>query len=183
MLTMRGWRLLLTIVAMLVLGLLGITGLASDAPFRLNDQPHITIVLLSLTFGLWFAAEWFMFALRCQLLRRRLTLMRELRDERGAIATLWAKRTFRVRVVLQLRGRLRIPFVRISDLLPAGAVRGEGFVHYEGALEPGDGVTLEYTLQSQTIGHLRFEGLRVQIADVHGFFYHTLFVRDGVEYR
>ena len=168
---------------LLVVALLGITGLALDAPFRIADQPHVTLALLGLTFGLWFAAEWLLFTLRCGLLRRRLIFTRELRDNRGMLETLWAKRTFHVRIVLELAGRMRVPLVRVSDLIPSGTKHTNGPAQYEGALAPGQSVELEYSVQSHTIGRIRFEGLRLQIADRHGFFYRTLFLRDGAEFR
>jgi uncharacterized protein (DUF58 family) len=183
MLTSRGWWLLVAILVILALALFGITDLALNRPLRMSNQPNVTAALLGLTLGLWFAAEWLLFAVRWRLLRRALRFTRELHDERGPIDTVWAKRTFRVRLVVQLASRMRIPFVRVVDLLPDGSERTAGAAQFEGALEPEKPVELGYDLRSLAIGRLRFEGLRLQLADPHGLFYGTLFVRDGVEYR
>src|SRR5207244_8281599 len=113
----------------------------------LSELPHATAALLGLTFGLWLATEWLLFTLRYRFLKSRLICTRELTDQRGRIDTLWAKRSFQVRTELRLRFGLRLPLVRISDLLPSGADQTAGEPQYEGPLEPGQPVALEYRLQ------------------------------------
>ncbi len=173
----------MTILAVLALALLGVKGALLDTSFRLSEQPHVTLALMGLTFGLWFAVEWLLFTIRCRRLPRRLRFTRELSDDRGPVETLWAKRTIHVHTVLQLASRLRVPLVRVSDLIPAGARHTSGAAQYEGVLSSGQQLELKYALQSDAIGRLRFEGLRLQMSDRHGLFYRTLFVRDGSEYR
>ena len=57
MLTPRGWWLLLTVLATLVLAELGLSGLSAEQPLYLSELPHTTAALLGLTLGLWLAAE------------------------------------------------------------------------------------------------------------------------------
>src|SRR5262249_13696511 len=47
---------------------------------------------------------------------------------------------------------------------------------------PGGPVEITYTLKAPSAGILRFEGVRVRVAALHGFFYRRVFLRDPVEY-
>ena len=49
-------------------------------------------------------------------------------------------------------------------------------------MRPGVPAVLEYDLRCPVLGVIRFEGVRVRVADLHGFFYHRVFLREGAEY-
>src|SRR5437667_1166792 len=103
MLTSRGWWLLVVVLSLLALGLVGDSS---------------TLTLLTLTLLLWFLAEWLLFALRVRIVVPALHIRRLVADERGAVDTLWAGHTFQVRVEIELRHWLGLPFVRITDRVP-----------------------------------------------------------------
>ena len=49
-------------------------------------------------------------------------------------------------------------------------------------LPAGEPVEIVYTLKTPSPGVLRFEGVKVRVADLHGFFYRRVFLRDPVEF-
>jgi uncharacterized protein (DUF58 family) len=182
MLTPRGWLFLifsalLLAFAMLdwfVLPIVGVTW---------PDYPNTTLELLGLTLTGWFCWEWLVFAFRARLIVRSLQVERALGDKQGRTETLWAHRGVEVRLNLLLPSGLRLPYVRISEQLPFGAELQEGDTHYEGAVEPGEPIELSYRIVCRALGLLRFEGVRVQLADPQGFFYHTTFLPKPDLYR
>src|SRR5437660_12889647 len=103
MLTSRGWWFLLVVLTLLALAVL---------------TSNQGTGLLALTLGLWFLWQWLSFAVRARLVSRRLWVERELHDEHGPVATLWAGRTFQVRVTLRLWGPFDLPYVAVADRVP-----------------------------------------------------------------
>ena len=103
MLTSRGWWLLGVSLLVLFLGL----GIGS---------PMLTLTPLTLI--LWLGGEWIVFALRTPLAVRRLRVVREVRDERGPVATLWAGRTFEVVARLEGGEPPRLPYAAVADRPP-----------------------------------------------------------------
>src|SRR5579884_3243138 len=100
MLTPRGTLFLLVVLGLLVLGLLG-----HQAP----------LPVLALTLLLWFLGQWLLFAVRSRLVAPTLVVEREVFDERGPVETLWAGRTYEVRVRQRLRHTLSLPHVAVAD--------------------------------------------------------------------
>jgi uncharacterized protein (DUF58 family) len=182
MLTARGWSVLvisflLLAVAMLdwiVLPLVGITALR---------YPNTSLELLALTLTGWFWWEWLVFAYRARVVIRKLRLKREILDDHGAIDRLWARQAFQVRLMLVLPSGLRLPYVRLTDQLPQGADYLEGASAFEGALDIGEGIEWTYKLRCTAIGAIRFEGVRIQLADPQGFFYFATFLRGPDIYK
>jgi uncharacterized protein (DUF58 family) len=165
MLTARGWWFLLSAVLLVLVG-------ASLA------LPVLLLVGLALL--TWFGFEWVLFVIRTQ---GRLHVERTVSDERGPVDTLWAGQAFTVRVALHLRGGRRWPFVVADDFLPLGVERLEGETGAEGEVEPGVAVQWQYRIRCPAVGVARFEGVRVQAADLQGFFYHAAFVRSPLVLR
>src|SRR5438132_4051014 len=95
MLTTRGWWFLIVVLCLLAVGIF-------DQPFRTGRGAHWTLILLTLTLLLWFFSEWLLFALRVCLVVPAVRFRRDLHDSRGPVTTLWAGRSFRVIVELQL---------------------------------------------------------------------------------
>ncbi|HVS37061.1 MAG TPA: DUF58 domain-containing protein [Gemmataceae bacterium] len=168
MLTPRAWWFLCVCLLVLLLGLW-------------IGSPALTLTPLTLL--LWFGGEWFVFAVRTPLAVRRLRVVRQVRDERGPVAVLWAGRTFEVVVRLKGDGLLRLPYAAIADRPPfAVSCVGEP-PGADGPVGRGDVLELRFSIRCRGPGLARFEGLRVQIADFQGFFYHVAFVRAVVFYR
>src|SRR5205085_7307274 len=100
MLTARGWWLLLFVLVQVVVSLL------------LSPRGAFFVTVLGLAVLLWFLGEWLLFALRVWRLTTAVTLEREVRDDRSAVDTLWAGRSFEVRVRLRLAGPgLSLPYI------------------------------------------------------------------------
>lgn len=170
MLTWRGWWLFLFVLGMLAVAML-------------QPRPNAGMAVLALTVGLWFAWEWLLFAIRVRLMLRRLRFQRELRDERGPVDTLWSGRTFQVRVTLELPSGLDFPYVLATDRLPFGVEVVQGQTWHEGSIEAGHPVVVNYGMNCEATGLVRFEGLSLQLADPQGFFFHAAFLRGPVVFR
>jgi uncharacterized protein (DUF58 family) len=162
MLTSRGWWLLLTTGAMLVAGTWG---------------PFAPLSLVALTLAAWFAWEWLVFSVRVRTGAPELRFDREVWDERGPVTTLWAGRTFEVRVTLYADRGLGLPHLLAEDAVPFGVEGVGGYHAAEGALLPDRPITLRYRIRCTTAGLARFEGVRVRLADLQGLFYFAAFVR------
>jgi uncharacterized protein (DUF58 family) len=165
MLTGRGWWLVVAAAGVLLVGLVA------------------RLPLLSLTgtaLACWFAWEWLLFAGRVGSIRRRLHVRREVRDDKGPVATLWAGRSFRVQVVVAARG-LRLAHVAIRDLVPFGLEREGGEADTQGPVDDQQSLHLDYRVRCDRPGRVRFEGVRLQTADLQGFFYHAAFLPDPLE--
>src|SRR6516165_50992 len=134
MLTSRAWWFLFLAVATLLAGTIDVQGVALPGSTPLT-LPGLTLrivgltliwlrggstplTLLGLTLLLWFGGAWLIFALRIPLAVRRLRFSREVRDERGPVTTLWAGRSYDVRVRLVGRGPLTLPLVFAADRPP-----------------------------------------------------------------
>jgi uncharacterized protein (DUF58 family) len=174
MLTPRAWWFLLFCVL-----LLGFAAL----PRLLGNPPMAELALLGLTLLSWFVGEWFLFRWRSQFLVRRLVVRREIRNDRGPVDTLWAGRTFQVHVRLQVDSLLGLPHVAVAEWVPFGLERLDGVTLVEGSLRSGSALELSYRVRCPAPGRVRFEGVRVEMADYQGFFYRTVFLRDPWELR
>ena len=117
MLTSRGWWFFLTVLVVLVMSLwTNTTGVS----------------LIALTLQLWFLANWLLFQLRLLAIQGRLRVVRQLADEQGPVQSLWAGRTFHVRVRLCNDGVLGLPYARVQERVPFGVQRIAGAAHVEG---------------------------------------------------
>jgi uncharacterized protein (DUF58 family) len=168
MLTARGFWLFVTAVALIGAGI------------AMASTPA---VLVCLTVLLWFLAHWFLFQWRCRAALGRLAVHRSLTTMRGEVESIWARQRAEVRVVLSCEATVALPFVVMADRVPATARWLRGVTQAEGMLAAGMLLELSYALECPGPGKLRFDGVRVQLADVHGFFYQTHFVRDARHYR
>src|SRR5262249_61332595 len=100
MLTTRGWWFLAISTLVLLLGVLSL---------------NPTLAVLGLTLVIWFTGQALLFAFRTRLLGRHLHVERELRDDRGRVDSLWAGRSFEVRVTVRLESLLTLPHVAVAD--------------------------------------------------------------------
>ena len=168
MLTARGFWFLVAVLALL--GLAVALGSASAA-------------LVCLTLALWFLAQWCLFHWRLRAVERHLSVERSLSTSRGVVDSIWAGHRARVHVVLRCDRSIALPFVVIADRVPAPARWKEGVTQVEGALTCDTPLECAYEIEAPSPGKLHFDGIRVQIADLAGFFYDARFVRDVREYR
>ncbi|HKB40876.1 MAG TPA: DUF58 domain-containing protein, partial [Gemmataceae bacterium] len=167
MLTSRAWWFLSILVGLLIVGML---------------IPQPVLALVSLVLLLWLAWEGLLFNFRARWVARDLVLRRQVRDDRGPVTSLWAGRLFDVRLALRLRGG-SLPHARFEETLPFGLDVASGSPESEGPLSPDAGLTTVYRIRPLHPGRVRFEGVRVQLADLHGLFYRVTFVRSEATFR
>lgn len=168
MLTARGWWMLVLITWLIGLGAL----------VRLQ-----LLLFLGLTLLFWFLLEWGLFTIRSLTACQKVTVTRGVEDERGPVKTLWAGRVFTVRVQLRSQSTIGQPLVEIADWLPFSAKLLSGHTHWTGQLKRGGAVELVYHIRCPNVGRVRFEGVRLCMADFQGFFQHIGFLREPKEYR
>jgi uncharacterized protein (DUF58 family) len=166
MLTRRGWWFFVVVVFVLFLSLW-------------SSTPGISVLALTLT--AWFLAAWLHFQVRTLLVQGRLRTVRQLADDNGPVQSLWAGRTFLVRVRLVNDALLGLPYVRVQERVPFGVQHVQGATHAEGTLDAP--LEIQYRISCQSPGRVRFEGLQVQMADLQGFFYREAFVQATRLYR
>jgi uncharacterized protein (DUF58 family) len=163
MMTARGWWCLVGVVLALLAGVLA-------------NVPALLVTGLALL--LWFGWEWLCFAVRVRTLRQRLRIHREVWDDRGPVSTLWAGRSFTVKVELHLREGARLPWLAIADPVPFGVRHEEGETTADGELRGKSPLAIEYKVHCPLTGLARFEGLRIEMTDLQGFFAFVTFLRD-----
>jgi uncharacterized protein (DUF58 family) len=168
MLTARGFWFLFAGVLVLFIGLFA-------------RQPALT--LMGLSVGLWFGWEWLMFLARLRGVQGRLRVVRQVRDERGPVAALWSGRTFEVRAAVALEGPTSLPYAAVSERIPFGVEAVDGATAAGGPLAEGEPLGVSYRIRCPSVGQVRFEGLRLRLADLQGFFYAVAFVPGVKVYR
>jgi uncharacterized protein (DUF58 family) len=137
---------------------------------------HPVIGFLAFTLLLWFLGQWLVFAVRWRACERRFVVRRELRDERGPVNALWAGHTFAINVELHTPNRTGLAHVAVADWLPFAVEQVSGATTTDGPLRLGRPLRLSYRVRCTAVGPVRFEGVKIQIADLHGFFSHATFV-------
>jgi uncharacterized protein (DUF58 family) len=168
--TPRGWWFVVILFLQIALGA------------ALSNRVGDGIVVVGLTLFAWFLWEWAQFAYRVYVVVPQLTLRRELRDERKAVPILWADGEFDVEVTVGLNGRADLPYAILTDWVPTDGKLVSGTDEAIVVLRADRPATFTYRLHCPVPGAVRFEGVRVRIADRQGFFYHRTLIPDGAEY-
>lgn len=168
MLTARGWWLLAFVLMLLAMGAM------------LARRASPAVLVLGLSIAVWFAWEWLAFSIQARFALRRLRIGRSLSDDHGRATTFWAGRSGFVALSAELNGSIPLAFVKLSDHPPTAASTWAGETFWSGQLTPGVPVEWQYRMHFPNPGSARFEGVRVQVADVQGFFYHETFLREPV---
>lgn len=169
MLTARGGWFLTIVVLMLVIG-------AFVIPYYSVVPAILAVTLLS-----WFAFEWAVFHTRSNAAISRLRVTRHVLQGGREVPMLWAGIGFEVHVAVENPSAIGVPFAILEDRAAVATehVSGSSVVFTE--LRARESVEIIYTLKSPSPGILRFEGVKVRVADVHGFFYRRVFLRDAIE--
>jgi uncharacterized protein (DUF58 family) len=170
MLTPRGWWFLIIVTLLLVMGAFVI--------------PYYTTLpaILALTMLAWFVYEWIQFNFRSNASVSRLKVRRVVLQNGRSTPMLWAGVPFEVSVQVEHEGLIPIGYAVIDDRLPPGADILKGEIDLTTSINSGDPVDVRYTLRCPAPGVLRFEGVKVRVADLHGFFYRRVFLHDPVEF-
>src|SRR5262249_35590263 len=86
-------------------------------------------------------------------------------------------------VVLNVPRYFGFPYVAASDWVPFGVEYVEGDDAKDGPLTADQPLEFRYRVRCPAVGRARFEGVRLRLSDLHGFFYHYAFVRGVQVYR
>lgn len=141
------------------------------------------LTLIGLTLLVWFLGQWLLFQWRLARAGPSLRLIRRLRTSRGEVTSLWARQHAEVRVTLWATVRVALPYLVVSDRIPPLARLHTGSPQIDGSLASGASMELVYEIACPAPGLLRFEGVKVQLADLQGFFTTSLFVREPSTFR
>jgi uncharacterized protein (DUF58 family) len=141
------------------------------------------LTLICLTLLLWFLGQWLIFHLRLRITLRRLSLTRTLRTSRGDVSSIWTRQKAEVAVVVSNSSWLWLPYVVVSERLPALARVKEGPLTIDGALAKDAPLSFSYSLECPAPGWLRFEGVKIELADLQGFFTYATFIADPKAFR
>jgi len=146
--------------------------------------PYYSVVpaIVSLTLLLWFFVEWTLFHLRSNAAVARLKVTRHVLQGGREVPMVWAGLAFEVRVTIENPSLVDIPFAVIEDRPAVATEKVAGSTKRFAVLPPGESIELVYTLKAPSPGVLRFEGVKVRVADLNGFFYQRVFIRDAVEF-
>ncbi len=169
MLTARGWWFLIVLLLMLVIGAF--------------ITPYFSVVpaLVSLTLLAWFVWEWALFHARSNGAVSRLGVTRHVLQGGREVPMVWAGLGFEVRVSIKNPGSFSIPFGVFEDRAAVATEIIAGSKQAFARLEARESLEIVYTLRCPAPGVLRFEGVRVRVADFQGFFYRHVFLRVPVE--
>ncbi len=143
----------------------------------------LQLTLICLTLLLWFLGQWFLFQLRLRMTLQKLKLERTIRTGRRDVASLWARQKAEVVVTLVSDSAFGLPYVVMTERLPALARLKDGPLQCDGSLNRETPLSLTYTIECPAPGWLRFEGVKVELADLQGFFSVATFVADPRAYR
>jgi uncharacterized protein (DUF58 family) len=168
MLTHRGWWCFLIITSVVFL----------SVSFGLG-----TMTVVSLTLLVWFLGNWLWFLVQVRWTARALYVERRLLRHGQAAEVLWAKSSLTVVARLCSRSAVPLPYVIAADRVPLLARLRDGETHADGEVHRSTTVDIEYRIACPSAGRLRFDGLKLLIADLQGFFIAHRFVRDVRTYR
>ncbi len=169
-LTARGWWFLFLVMIQIALGVI------------LSERTGPVVVLIGFILLAWFSYEWLAFQIRAHFALPKLHTRRVLRTARREASIVWAGQQFDVVVAVKLESRVDLPYLTLQDRPPSGCDRISGEDNRSTALSPNEVVEIKYTLSCPVPGEIRFEGVRVQITDLQGFFYRRSFVRQPQTY-
>jgi uncharacterized protein (DUF58 family) len=146
--------------------------------------PNYSVVpaLLGITLFVWFALEWVIFQTRSLAAVSNLRVSRRILQGGREVPMVWAGISIEVRVQIENSGPVSVPFAVLEDRTAVATAHLRGSTRLFTALKAGESVEIVYTLKAPAPGLLRFEGIRVRVADLQGFFYRRVFLRDAVEF-
>lgn len=170
MLTSRGWTFLFFVLLQATIGLL------------ISDRIGPVVAIVAFALLAWFLIEWFIFRVRMQFAIPKLRIQRVIRVEKRVVPIVWSGQVFDVQVELVLDSPFSLPYLVVQDRPPSGCERMDGRDDRTTRLTKDDVASITYTLRCVVPGEIRFEGVRVQIADNQGFFYHRTFLRQPATY-
>lgn len=155
MLTPRGHFLL-------ILGIVG-TGVGV-----FNAQELLALTSLSVLVWLFF--EWVQFRWRADIQLRSLSCERTVNDSQAPTGRFWTLRTVRVSVKIVPKSAMRIPWLRIEDVLPESLECADGRNVVDGHLQGEEPFEFQYTATPLGAGSAILPGVTVRFSDLQGLF-------------
>ena len=165
MLTGRGYWLIATL-------------LFAAAPTILLREIDATRIALAL--WIWFGLAWFLFALRCSLVRKTIHATWSFDDEAVTDRVVWSGRFAKLK--LAITSHFGWPPADVIATIPKpafGSVEGE--LRKLGELTAADGILLEFGFQAFGPAVVRLEGVQLEFSDFCGFFSYRMFLRQPLE--
>jgi uncharacterized protein (DUF58 family) len=159
-----------------------VTGLVLAVGALVVPYYSVAPALVGLTLLLWFAAEWVAFQTRSCAAVSRLAVTRHVLQGGREVPMVWAGLPFEVRVTVRNPSTFDVPFAVVEDRPAVAAEGGRGAARRFVRLPAGGEVEVAYALTAPALGVLRFEGVKVRVADANGFFLRRVFLRAPVEY-
>ncbi len=142
-----------------------------------------TLVAMLLTLLAWFFATWIHFLWVSRHVPSKIQLVRETRTPGGPTHVLWARQPATVRVEVRWTAASTLPYVLAIDKTPPLAKWSDGESWARGALSRAEPLVIEYPIDCPSAGRLRFDGVKLIVTDLQGFFHRTVFVRQRIEVR
>lgn len=142
-----------------------------------------TLAVILLTLVAWFFGTWIHFLCVTRLIPAKFEIVREIRNVGGPTQVLWARQPATVRVEIRWKGRWSLPFVIAIDKVPTLAAWPEMETWTRGNLSRNAPLVIEYAIQCPAAGRLRFDGVKIVVTDLQGFFHRIVFVRQPLAVR
>jgi len=168
MLAPRGWWFLAIVFGMLLVAV----------TFGVGTLAVALIPLLA-----WFFAAWVHFLWVTRHAPAGFELVREIRTPGGPTQVLWAHQPATVRLEVRWTRGTTLPFVIAIDKIPALANWPDGESWQRGSLARNLPLIIEYPILCPAAGRLRFDGVKLIVTDLQGFFHCTAFVRQATTVR
>ncbi len=141
------------------------------------------LTLVVSTALIWFLTHWALFQLRVNLSLNSLSVERTISTNRGEVDSVWARQRIEITVALHLDSWLDLPYLVVTDRLPALARLKEGTLRVDGSLSGDTPMEIAYAIECPAPGWLRFDGVKIVMTDQQGFFTYSTFVRDDTACR
>jgi len=141
------------------------------------------LALLGLSFIVWMFFEWMLFRWRVEVQFRRLSCERLVNGSDRNNGTLWTGRAATVKLLIHMNGEVRLPFVRLEDVLPGNLHSVDDGHVIDTSILSEDSIEFQYTARPRGVGVIRFHGVSAQIADLQGLYYTQQFIPCRKEFR
>jgi uncharacterized protein (DUF58 family) len=142
-----------------------------------------TLVVILMTLLTWFLATWVHFLWLTRLVPPKIEISRETRTPGGPVTVLWARQPATVRIEIRWTTGGTLPFVLAIDKAPALAKWSDGESWARGPLSRTMSLVIEYPIDCPAAGRLRFDGVKLIVTDLQGFFHRTVFLRQRTVVR
>src|SRR5262249_32309549 len=136
-----------------------------------------TLIVILMTLLSWFLGTWAHFLWVTRFVPVKVEVFRETRTPGGPTTVLWARQPATVHVEIRWAAGGTLPFVLAIDKAPGLARWSEGESWARGPLSREVPLVIDYPIDCPAAGRLRFDGVKLIVTDLQGFFHRTVFLR------